>query len=64
MAGEWWRRLPAAERAEYERSVATPRVNLAAGPELRDAVLAIQRHLEAEFAAESLLFGGARGDGA
>ena len=48
MAGEWWRRLPAAERAEYERSVATPRVNLAAGPELRDAVLAIQRHLEAD----------------
>ncbi|MBU6282326.1 hypothetical protein KGQ64_08810 [bacterium] len=46
MAGEWWRRLPAAQRAEYERSVAKTRVSLGSGPDLRDAVLEIARHLE------------------
>jgi len=48
MAGEWWRRLPAAQRAEYERSVAKTRVAVTSGPDLRDAVLEIARWLEAD----------------
>ena len=48
MAGEWWRRLPAAQRAEYERSATTTRVAVTPGPDLRDAVLEIARRLEAD----------------
>ncbi len=45
MAGEWWRRLPAAQRREYERSVAKTHVAITAGPDLREVVLEIERHL-------------------
>ncbi|MFM7737451.1 MAG: hypothetical protein ACKPBU_15910, partial [Alphaproteobacteria bacterium] len=48
MAGEWWRRLPAAQRAECERSIAVTRVSITHGPDLRDAVLEIARRLDAD----------------
>lgn len=48
MAGEWWRRLPAAQRAEYERSAATTRVAVTPGPDLRERVLEIARHLDSD----------------
>jgi hypothetical protein len=46
MASEWWHRLPAAQRREYERSAAITRIALAPAPELTAAVSAIQRALE------------------
>jgi hypothetical protein len=45
MASEWWRRLPAGQRREYERSDTITRVPLAPDPRLAAAVLALDRAL-------------------
>jgi len=48
MAREWWRRLPAAQRREYERSDSISYVRLAASPALGEAVLAVDRALASD----------------
>lgn len=48
MAGQWWRRLPADERREYERSDALSRVDLPHDPAYAKIVTAIDRALAAE----------------
>ncbi len=48
MASEWWRRLPAAQRREYERSDSISYVRLQPSPALAAAVLAIDRALAAD----------------
>ncbi|HZR82596.1 MAG TPA: hypothetical protein VFD92_15990 [Candidatus Binatia bacterium] len=48
MASEWWHRLPAAQRREYERSAAITRVALAPATDLTAAVVQVQRSLEAD----------------
>lgn len=45
MASDWWRRLPATQRREYERSAAIARLDVAPGRDLATAVEAIQRAL-------------------
>jgi len=48
MAREWWRRLPAAQRREYERSEAISYVRLPASPALGEAVLAVDDALASD----------------
>ncbi|MEW6272842.1 MAG: hypothetical protein AB1689_26490 [Thermodesulfobacteriota bacterium] len=48
MPSEWWRRLPAAQRREYERSDAISHVRLKASPALGEAVLDLDRILRAD----------------
>jgi hypothetical protein len=48
MASEWWRRLPAGQRREYERSDAIAQVRLAPDPRLAAAVVALDRALAAD----------------
>ncbi|HEY8515250.1 MAG TPA: hypothetical protein VIS07_07040 [Candidatus Binatia bacterium] len=48
MPSEWWRRLPAAQRREYERSDAISYVRLKPSPALSEAVLELDRMLQAD----------------
>ena len=48
LARNWWQRLPAAQRREYERSAAIHSIAIAPGPDLADAVEAIRAALEAD----------------
>jgi hypothetical protein len=48
MPSEWWRRLPAAQRREYERSDAISHVRLKASPALGEAVVELDRRLRAD----------------
>jgi len=48
MPSEWWRRLPAAQRREYERSEAISQVRLKASSALGEAVLDLDRTLRTD----------------
>src|SRR5262245_44482220 len=48
MARNWWQRLPAAQRREYERSAAIDHIAMASGPDLAAAVEAIRAALDAD----------------
>lgn len=48
MPSEWWRRLPAGQRHEYERSDAIAQVRLAASPALTAALVALDEALRAD----------------
>lgn len=48
MASEWWRRLPAGQRREYERSDAITQVRLAASEGLSAAVVALDEALRGD----------------
>jgi len=48
MASEWWRRLPAGQRREYERSDAISQVRLAPDRRLAETVVALDQALSAD----------------